>query len=166
MTSQEVIACLRHGADLITDLADKGCNAVILGEMGIGNTSSAALLLSRMLTSPIDLCVGRGTGHDDVGLQRKRAILSEVHQLHAGTSEPLAILATVGGYEIAMMVGAILEAAHQSMTILIDGFIVTAALSVAAQINPHVLSYSIFAHISAELGHREAVRRLGGRSLA
>jgi len=108
-------------------------NALLLGEMGIGNTSSAALLLARLTGSPIADCVGAGTGLDAAGQKRKREILAAVLQRHADASEPLEVLAAFGGFEIAAIVGAVLEAAQQRKLVVVDGFITGAAVLVAGR---------------------------------
>jgi nicotinate-nucleotide--dimethylbenzimidazole phosphoribosyltransferase len=165
LTHEEVAQCLRSGADVVARCARGGANAVLLGEMGIGNTSSAALLHSAMLGVPLETCVGRGAGHDDAGLARKLAILSEVQARHADATSPLAALAAFGGCETAMLAGALLAAAAERMVIVVDGFIVTAALLVAAKLRPAVLDYCVFAHASAERGHALALARIGARPL-
>lgn len=150
MTSAQRDLALARGRDTV--IARPG-NVVLLGEMGIGNTSSAALLLARLTGADIDACTGRGTGLDDAGLTRKRAVLRRVLARHPAAIEPLDALAAFGGFEIAMMVGAALQAAHERRVILVDGFVVGAAILVASRIAPTVLDFCIHAHRSAEQGH-------------
>ncbi len=128
-------------------------NALLLGEMGIGNTSSAALLTARLGCHPIAACVGRGTGLNDAGLARKCEVLGRVLERHEDAREPLAALAAFGGFEIAMMVGAALQAAEARRVIVVDGFIVSAAIRVATLLDPAVHACCIFAHRSDEAGH-------------
>ena len=128
-------------------------NVVLLGEMGIGNTSSAALLLARLGGFALSKCTGRGTGLDDAGLAHKRAVLDRVLNRHAAATEPLEALAAFGGFEIAMLVGAALQAAQERRVIVVDGFIVGAAILVASRIEPGVLACCVFAHRSDEAGH-------------
>ena len=135
-------------------LRNKPGNALLLGEMGIGNTSSAALLLARLQGLPVADCTGRGTGLDDGALARKVAVLQEVLDLHVQASTPLQALAAFGGFEIAMMVGAVLQAALERRVIVVDGFIASSAVLVAARLQPAVLERCIFAHRSNESGHR------------
>jgi nicotinate-nucleotide--dimethylbenzimidazole phosphoribosyltransferase len=142
---------LKDGCDVVSSLPG---NAVLLGEMGIGNTSSAALLMSRLTGEPLAACIGRGTGLDDAGLLRKQQVLKAVLQRHADATEPLQALAAFGGFEIAMMVGACLQAASERRVVVVDGFIAGAAVLVAAKLCPAVLGYCVFAHRSAEQGHR------------
>ena len=151
-------AALQRGREIAHALADKGCNCVGFGEMGIGNTAAASLLTTCLIGAErgADLytVTGRGTGLDDAGLAHKRELLK--HALHRGgwPTDPLTALAEYGGFEIAMMAGAMLGAAEKRMLLLIDGFIVTSALLVAHAIEPKVLPYCVFAHRSQEPGHR------------
>jgi nicotinate-nucleotide--dimethylbenzimidazole phosphoribosyltransferase len=140
-------------------------NAVLLGEMGIGNSSSAALLLARLSGQPIDACVGRGTGLDDAGLARKRAVLAQVLERHAGATQPLQALSAFGGFEIAMLAGAALQAAAERRVVVVDGFIASAAVLVATRLVPALAGYCVLAHRSAEPGHALMVRELGGEPL-
>lgn len=140
-------------------------NAVLLGEMGIGNTSAAALLMARLTGEPLAACTGRGTGLDDAGLERKRSVLQAVLARHADAVEPMAALAAMGGFEIAMLCGAVLEAAAQRRVIVVDGFIASSAVLVAARLQPHVLQRCVFAHCSDEAGHALMLRHLGAEPL-
>ena len=151
MTQAQCYQALQDGCDVVASLPG---NAVLLGEMGIGNTSSAALLMSRLTQEPVTACMGRGTGLDDVGLLRKQQVLKAVLQRHPEATEPLQALAAFGGFEIAMMVGACLQAASQRRVVVVDGFISGAAVLTAAKLHPAVLGYCVFAHRSAEQGHR------------
>jgi len=134
-------------------LAKAPGNALLRGEMGIGNTSSAALLLARLTRSPIEQCTGRGTGLDDAGVQRKTALLRQVLAAHPQAKEPLQALAAFGGFEIAMMLGAVLQAALERRVIVVDGFIASSAVLLASQLQPAVLERCVFAHQSDESGH-------------
>jgi nicotinate-nucleotide--dimethylbenzimidazole phosphoribosyltransferase len=123
--------------------------------MGIGNTSSASCLMSVLCDLPIEKCVGRGTGLDDAGLNKKIEILKQAIHLHQLSAQhPAKVLATFGGFEIAMMVGAMLGAAQRRAVLLIDGFIASSALLVAAKMQPNILQYCVFSHCSDEAGHR------------
>ena len=165
MTLAQAEAAMRAGAAVVRQHQASGCNLIGFGEMGIGNTSAAALLLARLADLPIADCTGRGTGLDDAGLLRKIDILQQVLQRHPDALSPLAVLATFGGFEIAMMVGAYLAAAQARMTILVDGFITSAALLVASRLQPAVLDYCVFSHCSDEFGHALLLRQLGGTPL-
>ena len=158
MTAGECAAALDHGARLLASLPG---NVLLLGEMGIGNTSAAALLMARLTGLPIERCAGRGTGLDDAGYARKLGVLRRALDLHAGACRPLDALAALGGLEIATMTGAVLQAAGERRVILVDGFITTAAVAAAAALAPAVLQRCVFAHCSAEGGHARWLRRLG-----
>jgi nicotinate-nucleotide--dimethylbenzimidazole phosphoribosyltransferase len=154
MTRAECEETIDKGAAIVKEIQQSGCNVIGFGEMGISNTSSAAIIMSLLCDIPLEQCIGRGTGLDDEGLIRKRVILAEAMVRHNSIEKtPLNILSTFGGFEIAMMCGAMLQAASDGMIILVDGFITSAALLIASKINAHVLDYCIFTHQSNEQGH-------------
>lgn len=157
MTADQCQLALQAGADVVRGLPG---NALLLGEMGIGNTSSAALLMARLCGEPIAACCGRGTGLDDAGMKRKRAVLQAVLSLHAHALEPLDALAAFGGFEIAMLVGATLQAASERRVVVVDGFICGAAVLLASRLSPAVLDYCVFAHRSDESGHALMLQHL------
>lgn len=165
LTAEEVSLCLERGAALVGECARAGTNAILPGEMGIGNSSAAALIYSALLGLPLADCVGVGAGQDPAGLARKREILARIQARHPGVSGPLEALAAFGGCEIAMMTGAMLEAASRRMLVVADGLIATSALLAAARLNPGVLDYTLFAHASGDRPHRLAIQALGGRPL-
>lgn len=165
MTPEQARAAMLAGAERVRHHAALGTNVIGLGEMGIANSSAAACLMSRLCEVPIDECVGRGTGLDNAGLARKRNVLACALALHSKAVEPIDVLATFGGFEIAMMVGAYLAAAEANMTILVDGFIATSALLVADAIAPAVRDYCVFAHLSNEAGHRRMLDHFGAKPL-
>ena len=166
MTAAQCADSLQRGARLVDELQAAGCNVLGVGEMGIGNTSSAAVLMHRLTGRPLAECVGRGTGLDAVGLARKLDTLTRAVAAHSGVgTAPLDVLATFGGFEIAQMCGALLRAAEHGMLLLIDGFIATAALLVAVRLAPAVLPYCVFCHESDEQGHRLLLAELGGQPL-
>lgn len=145
---------IKKGSAIIEQIKTEGCNTIGFGEMGIGNTSSASLLMSYFTKIPITECVGSGTGLDTNGINTKQVILSKVFKQYEPKT-PIEALAIYGGFEIAMLVGAILKAAELKMTLLIDGFIVTAALLVAKAMHTNVIEYCIFSHNSNEQGHKK-----------
>jgi len=156
MTALQCEQALAQGAAIVNAQIAEGCNIFGFGEMGIGNTSSASCLMSVLCDLPIEECVGRGTGLDDAGLAHKTHILDQSIKLHnLNGSDAMQVLATFGGFEIAMMVGAMLQAAEKQCTLLIDGFITTAALLVAAKLQPDILHYCVFSHCSDESGHKK-----------
>lgn len=150
MTAAQCEQALHNGAQLLEDLPG---NALILGEMGIGNTSAASLLMARLCDLPIGDCTGAGTGLKPSAISRKTQILAQVLEKHADAQTPLAALAAFGGLEIATMVGSILQAARENRVIVVDGFITSSAVLVAAKLQPAVLERCIFAHCSGERGH-------------
>jgi nicotinate-nucleotide--dimethylbenzimidazole phosphoribosyltransferase len=151
MTMAQAISALHAGMDVIEHLPG---NVIAFGEMGIGNTSSAALLFSRLTDVPLKDTVGRGTGLNDEQLKHKLQVLMEVSRKHHAAKTALELLSAMGGFEIAMMAGAMIQAAHERRVILIDGFITGAAALVAQKLAPPVVDYMVFCHRSAELGHR------------
>ena len=162
MTQDEAQAALAKGFEIARAAATDGADVIALGEMGIGNTSSAALIMHRLAPAPLDDCVGQGTGHGAEGMARKRAGIALAAQ-RSDATEPLAVLTQFGGYEIAMMAGAVLGAASMRRVALIDGFISTAAALVAVRLVPAALDYCVFAHGSAERGHALMLQALGAR---
>jgi nicotinate-nucleotide--dimethylbenzimidazole phosphoribosyltransferase len=162
ITAEECLAALENGMDVVKNMAG---NLLIVGEMGIGNTSAASLLLAKLGDIPIDACIGRGTGLDDAGLQHKASILTQVLARHSEAQTPFDILAALGGLEIAMMAGALMQAASERRILLIDGFIASSALLAAERLAPGVAQYAIFAHHSVEPGHTHLLKLLNAEPL-
>jgi nicotinate-nucleotide--dimethylbenzimidazole phosphoribosyltransferase len=162
MTPRQCATAMEHGAALVADLPG---NVVGFGEMGIGNTTSAAALMHKLTGLPAAECVGAGTGLSPEGVLRKQRVIEAAVERHAAVAEPLDVLATFGGFEIAMMAGAMLKAAALRKTLLIDGFIVTSALLAASRMAPAILDYCVFAHCSDEAGHRRMLAQLGAKPL-
>ncbi len=168
MTADQCAEAMARGAAIVRELAAKGCNVIGFGEMGIGNTASASLITHCLSGVALADFVGRGTGLDDAGLARKQALLETAltrYRRVGGGNDPLAVLAEFGGFEVAMMVGAMLAAAEVKMLLLIDGFIVGSAALVAARLAPAFTDYCVFCHCSAEAGHQAQLRALGGEPL-
>jgi len=166
MTLPQCEQAITRGAELVTRSINTGSNVFGFGEMGIGNTSSASCLMSVLCDLQIEECVGRGTGLDDRGLVKKIGILRQAVAHHSLVADdPMKVLMTFGGFEIAMMVGAMLGAAQKQAVILIDGFIATSALLVAAKMQPNILQYCIFSHCSDESGHKLMLEHLQAKPL-
>ncbi|MCH2267443.1 MAG: nicotinate-nucleotide--dimethylbenzimidazole phosphoribosyltransferase [SAR324 cluster bacterium] len=165
MSKAECEQAFSKGAELSRTLPEAECNVIGFGEMGIGNTSSAAALMQRLTGLPLEDCVGKGTGLDDSGLVRKREILKKALDMHAEFQGPKEILATFGGFEIAMMVGAMLESAVLGRILLIDGFIATSAFLAASRIVPEIQQYAVVTHPSAERGHAAMLKYLDAEPL-
>ena len=160
MSLEECERAIENGAELSRTVPVSTCNVIGFGEMGIGNTSSAAALTQRFTGLPVEDCVGKGTGVDDSGLEHKQNTIRQALKKHAEIKEPQAVLSTFGGFEIAMMVGAILESAVLKRIILIDGFIASAAFLAASRIVPEIKQYAVFTHKSDEQGHAEILKYL------
>ena len=165
MTVADCEAAIGAGGRLAGECRRGGANVIGCGEMGIGNTGAASLLVHRVLELDLAEVVGRGAGLDDAGLGRKLQVLARASARCPGKLTAVEALTEFGGFEIAMMVGAFLAAAERRMVVLVDGFIATAALAVAAAMQPHVLDYCVFTHVSAEAGHRLTLERLGAEPL-
>lgn len=169
MTPEQRDAALQRGREIAHALADNGCNCVGFGEMGIGNTASASLITHCLVGAAHDAdlytVTGRGTGLDDAGLLRKRTLLAQALERGGRPHDGRAVLVEYGGFEIAMMAGAMLGAAEKRMLILVNGFIVTAALLAAYAINSNVIAYCAFAHRSQEPGHRVQLDYLDAQPL-
>jgi nicotinate-nucleotide--dimethylbenzimidazole phosphoribosyltransferase len=155
MSAEQCEQAIARGAMLVRAESEAGCNIIGFGEMGIGNTSAATALFSALSGVSVEDCVGRGTGLDDHGLQHKTAVLKAALEKHGKIHDPFDILCTFGGFEIAMMVGAILAACEQRMVVLIDGFIASSAAAIAFALEPHARDYCIFSHLSNESGHKK-----------
>ncbi len=161
MSAAQCEAALRHGMALVDGLAG---NVVGFGEMGIGNTTAAAAIMHVLSGLPLSECVGAGTGLDAPGIAHKRGVIEAAVKLH-GVTAPLDVLTTFGGFEIAMMAGAMLRAGQLRKTLLIDGFIVTSALMVALQLQPALRDYCVFSHCSNENGHVAMLRYVNAQPL-
>ena len=162
MSGAQCAQAMEHGMRLVRRLEG---NVIGFGEMGIGNTTAAAALMHKLTGVPVAHCVGAGTGLAPDGVLHKQSVIEAAVARHAGVSAPLDILATFGGFEIAMIAGAMLAAAEKRMVVLVDGFIVTSALLVAARLQPALLDYCVFSHCSDEQGHRRMLAHLDARPL-
>jgi nicotinate-nucleotide--dimethylbenzimidazole phosphoribosyltransferase len=166
MSLEQCEQALTIGADIANKEIALGCNVMAFGEMGIGNTSSASCLMSVLCNLPIRQCVGRGTGLDDAGVLRKTTLLAQAISHHnLNGNDPMKALQTFGGFEIAMMAGAMMGAAEKKTILLIDGFIASAALLVASKLQPNILEYCVFAHCSDERAHKQMLNYLGAKPL-
>jgi nicotinate-nucleotide--dimethylbenzimidazole phosphoribosyltransferase len=176
MRTYEAIQSIEKGRSIVSQMAATGCNCIGFGEMGIGNTSSATLIMSAVTELPVVEFTGRGAGLNNDQFQKKIDTLQAVYEKHALSKlgqQPIDLLARVGGFEIAMMVGAYLEAVKHKMIVLVDGFITTAALLIANAIyiaEKHaslvsgwttLVDHCMFAHTSHEAGHEKILRHLG-----
>lgn len=142
-----------------------GPQLVGFGEMGIGNTAAASLITHAITGAPLETCIGRGAGLDDEGLARKRELLARVADRHGRPDDPMDVFSVYGGYEIAMLAGAVLGAAANRQAVLVDGFIATSAVALACELAPAARRYCLFCHESAEPGHRPLLDHLAARPL-
>jgi nicotinate-nucleotide--dimethylbenzimidazole phosphoribosyltransferase len=166
MSEKQCEQALTSGIKIAQMAMANECNVLGFGEMGIGNTSSASCLMSVLCGESIRACVGRGTGLDELGLENKIDVLQRAVERHQPINiDPMRVLAAFGGFEIAMMTGAMLGAAQVGALLLIDGFIATSALLVAAKIQPNILQYCVFSHCSDELGHKLMLEHLDAKPL-
>ncbi|WP_337840958.1 nicotinate-nucleotide--dimethylbenzimidazole phosphoribosyltransferase [Rheinheimera sp.] len=159
MSPQQAQQGLELGYQLARQQLQSGYDVLLLGEMGIANTSSAAALLCAATDIPLYSCVGFGTGISPEQYQRKVSLI-QLALSRPYAKDPVSLLAEFGGFEIAQLTGAILGGASQRSPVLIDGFIVTVAAILACQLNPACRDYLIFAHQGAETGHRAALTQL------
>lgn len=150
MSAEQCAQAIANGQQMVRELPG---NALLLGEMGIGNTSASSMLLARLAGLDVADCTGAGTGLDADAVQRKIGVLRQVLARHATASQPLDALAAFGGFEIATLVGAVLQAAAERRVIVVDGFIASAAVLVASALQPAMLQRCVFAHRSGERGH-------------
>lgn len=155
MTSEQANKAIEAGSSLVSQRISQGADLIAFGEMGIGNTSSAAAIMAVILDLSAEQCVGAGTGIAQTQLTKKIELVSQAITLHkASLADPVKLLAALGGFEIAQIVGGILASAQQQVPIVIDGFICTAAAMIAKLIDENVQDYMIFAHCSDEQGHK------------
>lgn len=162
MARERTEAAVAVGQDLMKDLAQQGVDLVGLGDMGIGNTTTASALTAALTGTPVPAVVGRGTGVDDAGLARKVAVVERALAVNRpDPSDPMGTLAKVGGFEIAGLVGVVLGAAASRVPVIVDGFITAAASLVAVRLEPKVRPYLIASHRSVEIGHRVILDELG-----
>ena len=165
MTAEECERALGMARNYASVALTQGSNALLLGEMGIGNTASAAMLLHSRTGWPLEDCVGRGTGLDDTGLQRKLALLKEAALRCPHPATAMEALREFGGFEIVALVGALLATVDHPCIAVIDGFTVSVAAMLAIEIDPRVRSRCVFSHCSAEAAHRALLKRLDARPI-
>ncbi|MBB6270350.1 nicotinate-nucleotide--dimethylbenzimidazole phosphoribosyltransferase [Pedobacter cryoconitis] len=165
MTIAQAKLCLLKGEEVVVEIAAKGCNVIGFGEMGIGNTSSAAVLMSLLCDLPIADCIGRGTGLNDIQLLKKQQILEQAIANYKGGSDIYELMAYFGGFELLEMTGAMLGAAKRKMIIMVDGFIATVAYLCAYGIDQRIKNNAVFCHESEEKGHRYLLSYLDAKPL-
>ena len=162
MSPQRFDEAAAAGRDAV-DAVD--ADLLVLGEMGIGNTTAAAAIATALTNGDVQQWVGRGTGVDDDGLQRKRLAVAAAVARIAHITDPLDVLREVGGAELVAIAAAVVAARHRRLPVLIDGYVVTAAALPLHLIAHAALDHCMVAHCSAEPGHRRLLERLGKRPL-
>ncbi len=165
MFPEEMELALARGAEQAEKAYKKGCNVISFGEMGIANTSASAMWMHCFTGIPLEKCVGAGCDHTGQIVAHKLAVLTKAKENYKGGSTAEEIIAYFGGYEMVMAVGAMLKAAELQMTILVDGFIMTACLLAAKQLYSEVQEYAIFGHQGDESGHKLLLEFLGAKPI-
>jgi len=161
MTKAQAIRALAVGVALAVEAADEGIGLLGAGDMGIGNTTASAAITAVMTGQSVVRVTGRGTGVDEAGYQRKIAVIEQALQRHhPDRSDPIDVLAKVGGFEIAGIAGLILGGAARRVPIVLDGFITGAAALIAVGLQPHCRDYLIASHVSVECGHQAVLKHL------
>ncbi len=162
MTKEDALRAILIGAQIAKEAIDSGVNLLATGEVGIGNTTPSAALISVFTGHSVEEVTGRGTGLKDDALKHKENIIRQAIEVNQpDPADPVGVLSKVGGLEIAALTGAILEAAYRHVPIILDGIISTAAALAAAQIAPLAAAYMISSHNSEEKGHEIGLKQLG-----
>jgi nicotinate-nucleotide--dimethylbenzimidazole phosphoribosyltransferase len=166
MTREEAEKAIEVGYEQGLDIINKGCQCLILGEMGIGNTSASSAILAVFSNRDVTSLVGTGTGISQESLVHKVEVIKEsIYKRNPNPQDPIDIISKVGGLEIAGMAGAMLAAASNRIPILLDGFICTIAGLLAKEISPNSADYMIVTHQSVEPGHQLAIALLGKKPI-
>lgn len=165
MTDQEWKKALAVGAEMVEDCYRERCNIVSFGEMGIGNTSPSSVIMHLLLDIPLHECVGAGSGLSSEGIRHKYEVLKQSVENYQKLSSPPSVGQYFCGLEMAAAVGGMLKAAELGMLVLVDGFIMTACMLVARDMNPDVMKYAIFGHCGDEGGHKHMLDAMGAEPL-
>jgi nicotinate-nucleotide--dimethylbenzimidazole phosphoribosyltransferase len=164
LTDEEVQRALDAGKAAFTRIAQAGIDVLALGDMGIANTTCAAAIIAALTGASVEAVVGRGTGVDDEGLRRKRAVIASALRRFTGRDWQT-VAREIGGLEILGLAGAAIAAAQARVPVVIDGVIVAAAAVLACAIEPNLQGYLIASHLSVEPGHRAALAHLALKPL-
>lgn len=157
MTEAQFHQAIETGCELVDRCHQDGCNIICMGEMGIANTSPSSIWMHLFGNIPLDECIGAGAGLNNPGLQHKREVLHKAvaHYIaHSDKENKLEPLLYFAGFEMAGAIGAMLRAAELKMTVMVDGFIMSACMLAASQLYPEVLRYAVFGHCGDESGHK------------
>ena len=165
MSQTELQLSFAKGKSIVENIAKTGSNCIGFGEMGIGNTSTASVLMSLLTGFPIEECVGKGTGVADEKLIQKQNLLKKAIENYSGPAELKEQLAYFGGFEIIQMASGMLTAFEHKMLILVDGFICSTAFLIASKINPEIVKNAVFCHCSAENAHQKLLQYLNAKPI-
>jgi nicotinate-nucleotide--dimethylbenzimidazole phosphoribosyltransferase len=153
ITAEQLVLCQQYANNIVDNIAAQNCNIIGFGEMGIGNTSAASMIMHYITKIPLESCIGKGTGVKDRQYQQKITCLQNAKSFHGELNDAIEILKAVGGFEIAQISFGMLQAAKHNMIILVDGFIATAAYLIAHAVNSNIQHNALFCHCSNEAGH-------------
>ena len=166
MTGEQAVKAIEVGIEIVNNKADGGLDVVGTGDMGIGNTTASSAIFAAMTGKPTHEVTGRGTGLTDEQLAHKIDVIKRALAVNRpDPSQPLDVLAKVGGFEIGGLAGVMLGAAARRIPVVIDGFISGAAALIAVALAPRLKDYIIAAHVSAEAGHPALLKHLGLKPL-
>lgn len=164
MSMEQCLSALKKGMKIISNLSERGCNTLGFGDVGVGNSSTSAILIHLLCGIPLEQCL-TDMGLDDEGVQRKKEALTQAIRNYNGPRDPLALLTHFGGFETAMICGGILQGASLGRIVVVDGYGVAAALLVAEKLQPNVLDYIVFSHVAGDPAHQVLLDHLGVRPL-
>lgn len=165
MTIEELELCIESGARIVKDIYATGCNTISFGEMGSGNTSPSAIWMHLFTGIKLEKCIGAGAGLDNAGIRHKYGVLEKAVGNYKGDDDPKSKIAWFGGYEMAMALGGMLQAAELGMLIIVDGFIMTSVILAASQLYPEVMDYAVFSHQGDESGHKLMLDAMGVKAI-
>ena len=165
MTLEELDLCIERGASVVRDIHASGCNVISFGEMGSGNTSPSSMWMHLFTGIPIDKCIGAGAGLSGSGISHKLDVLTRALENYSGGESVVEKMAWFGGFELAMAVGGMLQAAELGMVIIVDGFIMTSCMLAATKLYPAVKDYAVFGHQGDESGHKLMLEAIGATPL-
>lgn len=165
MTADELDLCIERGAKIVNDIYSEGCNVISFGEMGSGNTSPSAIWMHLFTGIDLKKCIGAGAGLDSEGVSHKHEVLAKAVANYKGDDKAESKIAWFGGYEMAMALGGMLQAAELGMLIIVDGFIMTSVILAASQLYPEILEYAVFGHQGNESGHKLMLEAMGVKAI-
>lgn len=165
MSEEEYGRAISIGAAMVDECHNEGCNVICFGEMGIGNTSPSSIWMHLLAGIPLDKCVGAGSGLNSTGQNRKLDILSRAVDNYTRSHTDISPLRYFGGFEMVAAIGGMMRAAEHRMIILVDGFIMSACMLAASNLNHDILQYAVFGHCGDESGHRLMLNAMNAEPL-